>query len=98
MATAGSERKQAYRAVNGDPISAQADIRAICLLTRLCLKALSVLPTTRQHDVQLMRTLNCGKASQTSLAVEYRVCYKGTLQRCIALCERTEIFLKESVK
>ena len=94
LATAGAERKHAYQAISGDPISAAADIRAMGLLKQLCQKALSTLPTALQEDIQQLRSLRCD-TSRTQLAVQWRICYKGTLQRCIALCERAQTFLQQ---
>ena len=64
------------------------------LLKRLCQEALFMLPTSLQDDVQQLRTLRCDEAARTTLALQWRVYYKGTLQLCIALCERAETFLQ----
>ena len=97
IATAGAERKQAYRAVNGEAISAAADIRAVRLLQKLCSDTLTALPTSLQHDIDLLRTPVCSDQSRTGLAVQWRACYKGILRKCISVSKRTEVFWHESL-
>ena len=98
LATAGSERKEAYRAVNGEAISAAADIRAVHVLQKLCRESLAALPSSLQRDIDLLRTSACSENSRLRLAVQWRTCYKGILQQCIAISKRTEAFWHESLR